>query len=307
MKEKSMPRIPGKRRSKGEIAFDRKEIASMIKRGYSKYAIAEKLGVEYRHIASDYKQILRSVAKATKYNTSTHIAKALAELEEVKREAWEAWEKSKKNAQKKVIETVEIVTDEGTGERTKVIKTIEGRIPDAKFLNVIEKCIDNEKKLLGLDAAKKVDLNIETDIPWQKLAGRIIDESQLKKEVDELINDGLLLPSPEKEVNWDTGIPNISPGEEVEYLERSKREKERDNSVIILSPEDFEVKDPENKVEIKPLMEEKEPIPNPIKKLTTEKKKRRGKNEATVKETSETSPESSEGGIPPKPNKRGKK
>jgi len=283
-----VPKIPRKKRSRAEIAFDRKEIARLIKRGYNKHSIAEQLGLEYSQIASDYRQILRSVTKSVKSNISGHVARTLVELEEVKREAWEAWEKSKKNSKKKVVETSEITTEEGTGERVKIIRTTEGRIPEAKFLSIIEKCIDSEKKLLGLDASKKLDINVETDIPWQKLAGRIVDENQLKREVDELISDGLLLPPPEKEIDsWDMGIPNISPGEEREFVERKEREKARDNSVIILSPDNFEVKDPDTTIEVKPLMEDQSPKEQVVKKLKPEKKKRVASNASRNEKTTE--------------------
>lgn len=230
---------------------------ALAKRGYSKHEIANKLGVDYKRIAADYNQIMRRIAKNTKKHHANYSSKILLELEEVKREAWEAWEKSKKPSKK-------IVSSETpTGEVLKTV-TIEGRIPEAKYLAVIEKCIESEKKLLGLDAPKKVDLNVETDIPWKELANKITDETSLKNELNVLIMEGIptithreledeiISPATRKEIET---LGEVEP--------RYIREEKRDNEVIVLTPEQFEVK---------PSEEEKPFVKKPA------KKPRRGKN-----------------------------
>jgi hypothetical protein len=89
------------------------------------------------------------------------INRMIATLRDVRKEAWEAWEQSKENTEHQVKELISESLDAkgnptaDTRQRMKVIHRTEGRLPKAKFLDIILHTLKQEAELLGLYLPKE--------------------------------------------------------------------------------------------------------------------------------------------------------
>ena len=72
----------------------------------------------------------------------------IRKLDRLEREAWAAWERSQKPAQEATIST--------DGSNQKTVKKVAEQTGDARFLDVVNKCIASRRALLGLDAPTKI-------------------------------------------------------------------------------------------------------------------------------------------------------
>lgn len=97
--------------------------------------------------------------------------------------AWDAYERSEKDVMKEVEEFVAPLIREGRGKgrgadrgrpeetllRLKLIRTRQGRLPASEYLRMIMDTLQAERDLLGIDAAKKVDVtsdNVSRTVSW---------------------------------------------------------------------------------------------------------------------------------------------
>ena len=158
--------MPAHKRSDIQIEKDREQIAKWSLRGWSLRKIARELNLSKSQIDYDIKEIQRQWHKDTAIALDEHKEKVLAELIEVKNEAWAAWERSQNNFESKTA-TLQSKTkkkiDPNTGMETEETKPVpinqvihtENRFGDPRFLDQVNKCIERRCKLLGLDAPQK--------------------------------------------------------------------------------------------------------------------------------------------------------
>jgi transposase-like protein len=148
---------------------DKAEMVKLLRRGWTKTAIAEKLGVHRTQVVHDWKQILEDLVETRDQEVNQLVVLKLEELGEVKREAWDAWERSKLDREKTVREDWE--SDSGSGS-TKEIKTREGQVGEARYLDTVLKCIAAERELLGLNPKKSMEIT-GTVINWDSLVSTV--------------------------------------------------------------------------------------------------------------------------------------
>jgi len=154
------------KRSDIQIEKDREQIARWSLRGWSLRKIARELNLSKSQIEYDIKAIKNQWHKDTAIAIDEHKEKVLAELAEVRNEAWLAWERSQNDfktqtatLQSKTKKKIDPVTGEEKEETkpvpiNQVIHT-ENRFGDPRFLDQVNKCIERRCKLLGLDAPQK--------------------------------------------------------------------------------------------------------------------------------------------------------
>lgn len=181
-------RAKGPKRTNDQLILDRAETISLLRRGWTKTAIATKLGVHPTQISYDWKKILKELVAARDTDLEELIAIKLEEYAEIKREAWEAWERSKRERNRRVLESSSSSSsgggdeDEGTGgpsggrgsERTREILTTDDGQWSSEYLKTIVQCLNAERELRGLNPVKDAKpQNNTVNINWDVLASAI--------------------------------------------------------------------------------------------------------------------------------------
>lgn len=202
------------KRSDIQRKLDRAEMMKLLRRGWSKTQIAEKLGVHQTMISYDYKLVMKEVIANQTKDALFLRAKALEELAEVKKEAWIGWDKSKELHRKKVIEEYDKGDDSPMS--TKTVDTTEGSLPGSHYLNIILNCIAKEAELTGINADKVLQVQ-QTVINWDKLyetpANAMDDIERKIKEVEALPDPN----SPIIEAEYEVVDQSAEGEEEVEH------------------------------------------------------------------------------------------
>jgi transposase-like protein len=197
------------KRTPDQIQLDRAEMVQLLRRGWTKAAIAEKFGLHPSQISYDWKRVLTRVQDDMRDEAGLAVAAQLERNAEVEREAWQAWEKSKQPGVKHVKESrrrqvkVEAKGDdtppatESVMEPEREIVTAEGRVGDPRFLTLVQHCQEVERDLKGITPATQVNFNGTVNhnhnhqgavgvgvFPWDALAGVAGAQALLGKGMD---------------------------------------------------------------------------------------------------------------------------
>lgn len=150
--------------------MDRAKTMSMLARGYTRRQIAEELGVCYSQIGHDYLAAMREMAAEEREDCKIVRDVKLEEYAEVKREAWAAWEKSKQQK----VRMVRTTFTTATGDKETVTEQRDGSCGDPRFLAIIDKVLQAERELLGLNAPTEVKADVKSQttyaIDWDAVA-----------------------------------------------------------------------------------------------------------------------------------------
>lgn len=152
--------MPGKRRSTAQLARDRRKIADLYLQGWIQADIAAELGISQPTVSNDIAALQSDWLASALIDFNEAKAAELAKIDRLEREYWQAWSRSCENA--------ESVTQEGTADGVdKVKKTSKGQAGDPRFLQGVQWCIERRCKILGVDAATRIDL-----VDWRDEARR---------------------------------------------------------------------------------------------------------------------------------------
>jgi len=168
------------KRTPTERERDMADIADMYLRGYTQGQISDELSKNRTYTLGRtmvYKDIQKIYAQWEKaYVTSAHTLKIreLKKLDRLEAEYWQAWERSKGDylevRQDKVADRVASKARDSRGqlvdsfERTKTLTKKETRTGEVRFLEGVERCVAKRCQILGLEAARNVNIN------WRKQA-----------------------------------------------------------------------------------------------------------------------------------------
>lgn len=176
----------GPKRTVQQRELDLTEMTNLIRKGWTKHRIAEKLGVCHQQVSYDWKEVMRRLVKSREKDATAIKARQLEQLGHIREEALAAWEKSKEPGQKVAVEEVELPD----GVRVKTTTTTEGRLPENPYLTTALKALESERDLEGLNAPKKIDMR-QAVVTWDVLAGAIPEgplpdtiEEALRKELE---------------------------------------------------------------------------------------------------------------------------
>lgn len=234
--------MPGGKAGKDERSVEQREqdrtiLSQLMRRGYTRQQAAEKLGITLAAIDTDWKVLMRRMRKGMDKDVEALVGAKLEEYAEVKREAWEAWEASKQQIVTRTVEESSSgATEDGVSmgrsnghvkggrgalgkvlansdaqqdsaarpaKRVKTITTTEPRLPDPSYLTKILDCIKAERELLGINPAKKIDM--QATMVWDLFAG-------MKTAVQVL--NGQPAPLPGGEVV--DGVPQLTSDDDLE-------------------------------------------------------------------------------------------
>lgn len=146
---------PGPRRNLGERERDLVIVSDLYLQGWTQQAMAERVSQNYpderpltrQQIGYDIQKLLARWRKEQFLNVDKAVARELARIDRLEREAWDAWERSKLDA-----ETVTVRTRSGRqGQPTaETFRKTEGQAGDPGFLRVVQWCVEQRCKLLGV-------------------------------------------------------------------------------------------------------------------------------------------------------------
>jgi len=180
---------PGRRRSSGELARDRRRVSDLYLQGWIQADIAKELEVSQTTVSRDIKALQADWLKSSLIDFTAAKAGELAKIDNLERIYYDAWERSCEDAIVQVARAVESANDtrkEGT-------KTTKGQVGDPRFLNGVQWCIDKRCKIFGLDVIK---VHVQAD--WQ---GEALEQGLNPDELFELFVSRHMGKGEEKELS----------------------------------------------------------------------------------------------------------
>lgn len=151
--------IPRKGSKLREVQLRRLKISKLMRRGIRNLReLSEIVGVGTGQVCKDIQAINDDLGILEGKDAAIARDRLVAELLEVRREAWEAWEKSKEASVKNKASRKAKGEGADAGTETTTERTVEEKYGDPRFLSVILNCNEREARLLGLDAPEKFEL-----------------------------------------------------------------------------------------------------------------------------------------------------
>lgn len=158
-----------------EIAKRRKEIAELHLQGLSNYEISVRLGISLSQVGRDLKAVEKEWQKQRIADIETVKNRDLAKLDYSEKQLWAAWVRSCDKISQQKVKKVSLMGGDPV-EREREIKALQG-IGDPRYISEILKCIQLRAKILGYEAAQKIDLSFErlSDVQLDQLMNKLIE------------------------------------------------------------------------------------------------------------------------------------
>jgi predicted transcriptional regulator len=142
------------------------EILRLSAQGMSQGEIGQKLGVTQQQISKYYREAWDEI-RVQRIEDYEHIKTVqLAKLGLIQQQAWEQWHRSKRPKKKKV--ETEQQGGKGGGFSRDTEETL-GRLGDPRYLAVIQRAVEKECELLGLNDQKVTNVQVNV---FDALAGQ---------------------------------------------------------------------------------------------------------------------------------------
>jgi hypothetical protein len=143
------------RSSAEELAIEsrRSQVATLFLQGIRRQGeLAQRLGVDRSTISRDLKVLNGRWKEAAVRDLDAAKGQELERIDLLEQQYWAAWERSKQGRE---TTTTEQVTGED-GDRTKAAIRKEEQHGDPRYLDGVQRCIEQRCKLLGLNAPQKI-------------------------------------------------------------------------------------------------------------------------------------------------------
>jgi hypothetical protein len=143
------------RSSAEELAIEsrRCQVADLFLRGVKRQTeLGQRIGVNRSTISRDLRVLNDRWKASAVRDLDAAKGQELERLDQLEREAWQAWEKSKGAHESTTTEQ----TSTGAGERVKAAIRKDEQCGDPRYLAVVQWCIEQRCKLLGLNAPHRV-------------------------------------------------------------------------------------------------------------------------------------------------------
>ncbi|MBX3422230.1 MAG: hypothetical protein KF752_11805 [Pirellulaceae bacterium] len=123
-------------------------VANLYLEGKTKTEIADTLGIQIAAVNRCLNEARKAWLRRSTAKYQQHVATELARLDKVESEAWSAWRQSLRPSRSKSTTS---------GEHSSITKRQDSQSGDPRFLAVIQKCVEQRAKLLGLDSHSDED------------------------------------------------------------------------------------------------------------------------------------------------------
>lgn len=159
------------------MAKRRRKVASLYLRGAWQPEIATLVGVSQSTVSRDLAVVRKQWLKDAKADYDAKVAEQLAKIDAVELEAWAEWQKSKgRERTKRAIKRYG--AKGGKTEKTEETTTVETLLPEARYLEIIHKCIERRCKLLGLDAPERKKIEGGAELVIVDKLKRVVEMSE---------------------------------------------------------------------------------------------------------------------------------
>lgn len=128
----------------------RRQTAHLYLQGKWQSEIAQLLGVSQVQVSYDLRLLQRRWYQESVEDIDKRKAIELQKVDKVERECWDAYERSKQVREITVTEATE-----GQYPHRKATRRLEAQIGDPRFLERIQKCIDQRCQILGIGAMQE--------------------------------------------------------------------------------------------------------------------------------------------------------
>jgi predicted transcriptional regulator len=164
----------------------RMKAAELYIQGWTQHAMAAHFGVTQATISEDLHYVRRQWRASAVRNFDEARDLELKKIDRVEREAWDAWDRSQKPVQSAVV-----TDDAGRQRSTKSLRNQHG---DAKYLDVVLKCVQQRCALLGIEAnAEEAVADVSGEYKFNR--DRILDVvAQLRQRAGAAALGGPTLP-----------------------------------------------------------------------------------------------------------------
>jgi hypothetical protein len=167
----------GKGRSKIERERDYADIAVLMLKGRNQFEVSAWIGANRTYTLS-HSQCQREMGviiqrwKDSAFSGIDELRRVeIEKISRVEREAWDAWESSKqvniyKSSTRRETEVGKDENGKDIVNAGSAVKTVASRTQsgDARFLDIVMRCIEKRTSLLGLDTPVKGELNIKHSV-----------------------------------------------------------------------------------------------------------------------------------------------
>lgn len=189
LKKNIKPKVKSKfapKRGPASICKDRLEIIEYYLQGKNYREIAtliskeRKYSISHATVATDVKFVLNEWKEQREDKVELYITIELAKIDKLEREYWEAWEKSKENYTAKANKTQTGTTTRGD---IMLIEKAEREViecGDPRFLQGIERCVQKRIDLLGLEAAKTLNIMNISETTVFRVKPKELDNVEMK-------------------------------------------------------------------------------------------------------------------------------
>jgi hypothetical protein len=153
----------------------REEVAQRYLRGENQYQIAEVVGVTQQQVSLDLKAIREAWLQSAIRDFDEAKSEQLAKIDVIEAEAWQAWERSRQPREVTLTEQ----TEGERGSRKASVRR-EGRAGDPRFLERVQKCIEQRCTILGFGtpaASTVVNLQVNIKATLQEAFARAYGQS----------------------------------------------------------------------------------------------------------------------------------
>lgn len=153
------------KRTKGEREADQEVIARLYLAGKTQLEIADAVNagrpeakhIGPRQISESLKGIREAWLDRACEDYDSHVARELARIDQLEREAWEAWERSKRTARTVRTKTSPVPPAPAEGQPpaeppVETTVTEAEQVGDPRFLDKVGWCVETRVKMLGLSA-----------------------------------------------------------------------------------------------------------------------------------------------------------
>ena len=152
---------------KANLLLRRRHVSRLTLAGSSRQEIADELGIDIMTVGNDISRLKKQWKETAKRATGKLIREQLGRIDTLEQEYWEAWEASRRPTTKKSRKSkgVKVVGSDkfvGSEEITEQLDTTT-TAGDPRFLQGVANCIEQRRKLLGLDAPEKTLSTIKID------------------------------------------------------------------------------------------------------------------------------------------------
>lgn len=221
-----------RKRTEDQKKRDRSIIARGVLQGLSYAAITDEVNaaaddqgyqLSRQQIAYDAKNMLVEWQEERKEFVDQLVERELRKLDLIESECWAAWEKSKNGKRSTKIEGGQITGGRVGGGKLKE-RSQEDTFGDVRYLEMVFKCIEKRADILGFNAPKKIEANVQMGIGN---AYSYMTEEEIEIEIKRLYSADVGSPVPTSPDNienalkakFGTNNSGIDPVEEVDENE----------------------------------------------------------------------------------------